>query len=363
MIARLLSFNHIGSYKNPIWHIGATSEVVTESTPMPPFNELTIIPFETINNERLNQIEKLDHYSKNHVIIQFSVHEILGLNRLIGKNIKAQLWVDQPLSSQDLEVLIKYQSFIEIIMIPMSQFNCMGEAEKILETRSFSCGLLLIPKKSIHDPFPTPDNYYYWLDELKKKNKTINKVILKSHFEESSLPLQNLFLNYNRQNILEYIKSKSSAHFAAVTFSQAFNLFSLNYFSNILLSLLKPHKPIIFRVIYYDIRQFILFVKNLFLQSEWRVRKAIWLLVVRFYYSILLKTYYSFLLKIYYSFLLKNYYSFKRLYSMTIHYYCPLMYHKLYMFILFMAWPIRKVYWVARFQYKKRILGHHNNEL
>lgn len=350
MIARLLSFSRVGSYQNPIWHIGANWEIIPEPTALPLINELTIIPFETITKDRLNQIENLDYLSKSNIIIQFCIHEIEYLNTLINKNLKTQIWVDQPLTAQKLDVLKKSKEPIEIVIIPMGQFECLSEIKKLLQTRDYLCRILLIPKKTIHDPFPTPDNYYFWLDELKSINLILNKLIIKQQFDESPIALQNLFLNYNRQNMLEYAKNISSTHYAVVTLSQVLNFFSLNYFSNVFLSLLKPNKPVLFQAIYNDIRQFVLFLKNIFLQSEWRIRKAFWLILVRIYYSIVQKAYYSLLLKSYYSLL--------KLYSIIRQLYYPLV-----RIILYLAWPIRKVYWVIKFQIEKRILGYHKNEI
>lgn len=319
MIARVLSFKKIGSIKNPLWHIGTQPEISDKVQTDHQFNELTLIPYETISEIDIINLSKLDLVSKSHILIQCHLDQIKDLEKIKDTGLKAQVWVDQTLSQEMTDQLQLYKNKIEIVIAPVGLFDWKNQTQAIIKSREFNYRLVLVPKKSIHDPFPTVDEYYYFIDELKKVNIHVPTIITKDQFYSLANYHQNVFANLSAENTLNYAKSQNLSYRFILTLVEILNLVTFNYFSNLIMSLIKPNQPIIFRKMKDDFEQI----------YKCKIRHIFKFSMAVIYYQVFFKIYHFFVLYLY------------RVFS----------------------WPFKKIYWTIKYQIDKRIMNRRKNEV
>jgi len=139
---------------------------------------------------------------------------------------------------------------------------------------------------------------------------------------------------------MNYAKNRGPSQYIVFSIAQMLNIITFNYFSNLLLNIMKPNKPTLLKAIYYDIRQIYLFIKDLFLRNEWRIRSVIWSVITKFYFLVILKAYHFLVLHAF-----------------------PNIAHKIMFILIVISWPVRKIYWIFKFQIEKRLMGRHKNEV
>lgn len=289
MIIRVVSYSSIGSYKNPIWHFDGVSEIFDNSKNLHPINQDTLIPYETLDSQLISQIQNLNLKTKKKLKLQMGLDQLEDLNQIVSLGLTIQVWVDQKLTAQQLQQLKNVEKNIELIFVPIGEFDYANELILTLQNENFVCNLLLAQKKSLHDSLPHPEDFYHVLSSI-----PVQGLILKKQFESMPVDLQNLFLNPRLENLVRYTKNKDLIAKTLHQTGQGLNWISGNYFSYLLMTLIKPTSPVIIPAVKGDVRRFLTWV-----------------------------------------------------------------YHQSYRILLSLSWPLRKVYWILKYQFEKRILGHH----
>lgn len=253
-----------------------------------------LVPFETIeekNQKNLNDFKKLK--------LQICLDQIDQLNRLETFNYPIQIWIDQSLQTEQIDLISKYKNEKEIVFVPNGFFDIELEIQKV-QKLNWNCSLIIPVKKSIHDSWTRPEILFLMIMRLKEKKIDFNLVFLKKNFDSMTVKTQNLFLNPHPENVEAYMNDSSK--------KWTFHFFKLVDLENLMLPLF----------VIYNLR--FDHKRDLYINKLKSIFHHLKMLFIKI-----------------------------KIFIMNLRY-------KFYPFLLIVTWPLRKIYWAFKYQYKKRIL-------